>query len=229
MPSRSDPHHSRLDSRICKSPAAFFVTDAEDDASFEGVPFTTMTLLARKRFFTAGHDSHQEGDKVEGGDKLMLGPVSRITLPSKDKKNALCIDVVSPTMSDSFYRLINVHMESRLAVSRYHAEQVHTLANVIREPRCSGGVLAGTFNAMQLDDHQLPDKNGLTDAWVALHGTSASGGDTWNVGVIHWEGIGGHRLDKVAMMGVWILSLQGPHPIQPSVSSTYISTRYGTR
>jgi tyrosyl-DNA phosphodiesterase 2 len=55
---------------------------------------------------------------------------------------------------------------------------------------------------MQLDDHQLLDKNGLTDAWVALHGTSASGGDTWNVGVIHWEGIGGHRLDKVAMMDV---------------------------
>jgi hypothetical protein len=96
----------------------------------------------------------------------------------------------------------NIHMESRLAVSRYHAEQVHTLANVLREPGCSGGVLAGTFNAVQLDDHQLLDKNGLTDAWVALHGTSASGGDTWNVGVMHWEGIGGHRLDKIAMMGV---------------------------
>jgi tyrosyl-DNA phosphodiesterase 2 len=68
---------------------AFFVTHAEDDASFEGVPFTTMTLLARKRFFAAGHDSHQEGHKVEGGDKLMLGPVLRLLSPAKTKKRTM--------------------------------------------------------------------------------------------------------------------------------------------
>lgn len=51
--------------------AAFLGTDAEDQTSFEDVPFATMTFLSRERF-APGLDSQKEGDGVEAGEKFML-------------------------------------------------------------------------------------------------------------------------------------------------------------
>jgi tyrosyl-DNA phosphodiesterase 2 len=61
--------------------AAFLVTDAEDQTSFEKVPFATMTLLSSARF-SSGLDLQKEGDGVERGEKFMLGRVSRLALPA---------------------------------------------------------------------------------------------------------------------------------------------------
>ena len=58
--------------------AAFLVTDAEDQTSFEDVSFATMTLLSSARF-ASGLDSQKEGDWIKGVGKFMLGDVSRVT------------------------------------------------------------------------------------------------------------------------------------------------------
>ncbi|KAG8948450.1 hypothetical protein FRC00_008602, partial [Tulasnella sp. 408] len=52
--------------------AALLVTDAEDQTSFEGVPFATMTLLSSARF-ASDLDSQKEGDGIEGVGRFMLG------------------------------------------------------------------------------------------------------------------------------------------------------------
>lgn len=178
--------------------AAFLVTDAEDQTSFKDVPFATVSLLSTARF-ASELDLQKEGDGIEGGGKFMLGRVSRITLPSKFKRDALCVDIIPPTAPDTVFRLINVHLDSLWHTLHYRAQQVEILANVLREPGCSGGIIAVDFNAISPEDDGLVDKNGLVDAWVALH--RREGGATWSVGVERRDGLGPGRLDKVAMMG----------------------------
>jgi tyrosyl-DNA phosphodiesterase 2 len=84
-------------------------------------------------------------------------------------------------------------------------------ANILREPRCSGGIIAGDFNAISPEDDGLIDKNELVDAWVALHRRAHPDGATWSVGVERRDGLGSGRLDKlkVAMMG---LKAKSPPP-----------------
>jgi len=178
--------------------AAFLVTDAEDQTSFENVPFATMTLLSSARFAS----SLQEGDGTEGGGKLMLGPVSRVTLPSKYGRDALCVDIISPTSPGTVFRLINVHLDSLWNSLHYRAQQMEILAEILREPGCGGGIIAGDFNAISPEDDRLVDKNKLVDAWVALHGRADPNEATWGVGVKRRDGLGPRRLDKVAMMGL---------------------------
>jgi tyrosyl-DNA phosphodiesterase 2 len=80
---------------------------------------------------------------------------------------------------------------------------MYELAGVLREPRSSGGIIAGDFNAILPEDHKLVDKLELLDAWVALHGsTRPGGGATWGVGVGHKGGLKAGRLDKVVMLGL---------------------------
>ncbi|KAF8991450.1 hypothetical protein BDZ89DRAFT_1173283 [Hymenopellis radicata] len=162
--------------------AAFLVTDAEDQTSFEDVPFATMTLLSSARFAS----SQAEGD----GEKLMLGRVSRVTLP--------------------IVRLINVHLDSLWDTLHYRAQQMEILANVLREPGCSGGIIAGDFNAISPADEGLVDKNELVDAWVALHGRADADGGTWGVNVQRRDA---PRLDKVAMTG--LLKAEGMQVLRP--------------
>lgn len=76
--------------------AALLVTDAEDQMSFEGMPFATMTLLSRARF-ASGPESQKGGDGMEGGGKFMLGCVSRVTLPSKYGRDGLYVDIIPLT------------------------------------------------------------------------------------------------------------------------------------
>ncbi|KAG2046714.1 hypothetical protein BDR06DRAFT_167726 [Suillus hirtellus] len=181
--------------------AAFLVTDAEDQTSFEDVPFATMMLLSSTRFIS-GLDSQKEGDGIEGGDNFMLGRVSRVILPSKYRRDALYVDIIPPISPGTVFRLISVHLDSLQDTLHYRAQQMEILANVLREPGCSGGIIAGDFNAISPEDDVLVDKNELVDAWVALHGRANHDGATWGVGVERRDGMGPGRLDKVAMVGL---------------------------
>ena len=181
--------------------AAFLATDAEDQTSFEDVPFATMTLLSSTRF-TSGLDSQKEGDEIERGEIFMLGPVSRVILPSKYRRDALSVDIIHPILPGTVFRLINVHLDSLEDTLHYRAKQMKILANVLREPGCSGGIIAGDFNAISPEDDELVDKNELVDAWVALHGRADLDGATWGVGMERRDGLRPGRLDKVAMMGL---------------------------
>ncbi|KAG1739435.1 Endonuclease/exonuclease/phosphatase [Suillus paluster] len=181
--------------------AALLVTDAEDQTSFEGVPFATMTLLSSVRF-ASDLDSQKEGDGIEGWGKFMLGCVSRVTLPSKYGRDGLYVDIIPPTAPGTVFRLVNVHLDSLGDTLPYRAQQIKMLADVLREPGCGGGIIAGDFNAISPKDEGLVDENDLVDAWVALHGRAGPGGATWGVGVERQDGLGPARLDKVAMMGL---------------------------
>ncbi|KAF8993254.1 Endonuclease/exonuclease/phosphatase [Cyathus striatus] len=184
--------------------ANFLTTDAECEKSFEQVPFATMTLLSRARF-AFGLDSLKEPvecDGAEEGGKLMFGRVSRVTLPSKYGRDALCVEIIPPAAPDTVYRLINVHLDSLWDTLHYREQQIEILADVLREPGCSGGIIAGDFNAIRPEDEGLIEKNNLVDTWVALHGSKDFAGATWGAGVERRDRQGPGRLDKVAMMGL---------------------------
>lgn len=182
---------------------AFLVTDAQDKTSFEGVPFANVTLLSSRRFaFDPESQKREEDGGVERGEKFVCGPISRVKLPSKYGRCALSVDIIPPSTPTAAYRLVNVHLDSLGDTFRYRAEQLEMLANLLRGPGCTGGLIAGDFNAITPDDHGLLDKNGLVDAWVALHGEKGLDGATWGVGVERDDGLTAGRLDKVALLGM---------------------------
>ncbi|KAG6827481.1 hypothetical protein H0H92_011612 [Tricholoma furcatifolium] len=185
--------------------SAFLVTDAEDQTSFEDVPFSSMTLLSSTRF-ASSPILKKESDEIKGDEALMVRRVARVPLPSKYKRDALYIDIIFPTAPSTVFRLTNVHLDSLGDTLHYRQQQMKILANILREPGCSGGVIAGDFNAISAEDNALLGENGLVDAWVALHGGADSStgpdGATWGVGVKRQDGLGPRRLDKVAMMGL---------------------------
>ena len=217
---------------------AFLVTDAEDQTSFEGVPFANMTLLSSKRF-TFNLGSQKEEHAVERGEKFMLGRVSRVKLPSKYGRCALSVDIIPPSVPSTpttTFRLVNVHLDSLWDTLPYRTEQMEILANLLREPGCGGGLIAGDFNAISSEDHTLLDKNGLVDAWVALHGRKGLDGTTWGAGVKRHDGPRPGRLDKVAMLGLEAKDMEILRPGQievpkPGGDSDYIpcSDHYGLR
>ena len=191
------------DSRVRSS---FLTTDAEDDTSWKGVQFATLTLLSSKRFGSPllSEEKGGEGeDEGEGGSKMVLDSVFRTELPSKYGRDALCVNIAAPAAPGSVLRLLNVHLDSLNSLSR-RMLQMDILADLLREPGCSGGIIAGDFNAIHPTDHTLVDKHELVDAWVALHGstTGPDGGATWGVGVELKGGPKPGRLDKVVMLGM---------------------------
>lgn len=204
----SDVRASLLDNSGVR--AALLMTDAEDQTSFEGVPFATMTLLSRARF-ASDLDPQKEGDGVERG-KFMLGSVSRVTVPSKYRRDGLYVDIIPPTVPGTVFRLINVHLDSLGDTLLYRAKQIKMLADVLREPGCGGGIIAGDFNAIRPEDEGLVDENDLVDAWTALHEREGPDGATWGVGVERQDGLGPGRLDKVAMMGLKAEEMEGLRP-----------------
>jgi len=106
---------------------AFLVTDAEDQTSFEGVPFSNMTLLSGERFaFDLG--PRKEDDGVERGEKFMLGPVSRVKLPSKYGRCALSVDIIPLSTPTTTCRLVNVHLDSLGGTFPYRTKQMEILA-----------------------------------------------------------------------------------------------------
>ncbi|TDL15970.1 hypothetical protein BD410DRAFT_832351, partial [Rickenella mellea] len=194
--------------------AGWLVKGAEDLTAWDGVPFATITLLSKARFASSDLDSQKE---LEGEGKFMLGPTTRVPLPSKYGRDGLSVDIIPPSPSTTpgtgtHFRLINVHLDSLWHTFPNRAQQLKILASLLREPGCAGGVIAGDFNAISPADDGLVEENGLVDAWVALHGhgqgqghghgkDGEGDGATWGVGVERerHDGLGPGRLDKVAM------------------------------
>ncbi|KAI1786580.1 Endonuclease/exonuclease/phosphatase [Ganoderma leucocontextum] len=184
-----------------------------------GVPFATMTLLSTKRFRSPLLAEEEEG---EGGSKMVLDSVFRTELPSRYERDALCMNIAAPAAPGAVLRLLlNVHLDSLDSHFR-RALQMYVLAGLLREPGCSGGIIAGDFNAILPGDHMLVDKHELVDAWVALHGstTGPDGGATWGVGVELEDGLKPGRLDKVVML---VLGLQPDEieALQPGFINAY--------
>ncbi len=188
----------------------YMVTDAEDLASSHDVPFTTMTLLSQEL-------------ASEGGLGLTLKGVFRVALPSKFGRDGLCVEIAHPAAPGAVVRLINTHLDSLDSLSE-RTKQMIILASILRERGCVGGIIAGDFNALSPEDHELVAQNGLVDAWVAL---GKSNGATWGVGkhAILKDGLQPKRLDKVAMLGVEVKtmeilypdSIELPRPLEPPV------------
>lgn len=140
-----------------------------------------------------------------------------------------------PRTAAVYYRLINVHLDSLGDTLFYRTAQLKILANLLREPGCAGGLIAGDFNAISSDDHGLLDTNGLVDAWVALHG--GEDGATWGVGVEREDRLTAGRLDKVAMLRVEATDMEVmrpplievPKPADEDSDWTPCSDHYGLR
>ena len=198
----------------------FLTTDAEDDIMFKGVPFATMTLLSSKRFrspLLAGEEEGEEED--EGGSKIVLDSVFRTGLPSRYKRDALCVNIAAPATPGTVLRLLNVHLDSLDSQFR-RLLQMEVLASLLRERGCSGGIIAGDFNAILADDHTLVDKHELVDAWLTLHGSTGGrdGGATWGVDVELKKGLKPGRLDKVVMLGLQPVEIE---ILQPGLIDAY--------
>lgn len=196
--------------------SSFLTIDAEDDKSFKGVPFATMTLLSSKRFGSPFLAEEGEGD---GGSKMVLDSVFRTELPSRYERDALCVNIATPGAPGQVLRLLNVHLDSLDSQFRRTLQMI-VLAGMLREPGCSGGIIAGDFNAILPVDHALVDEHKLVDAWVALHGstTGPDGGATWGVGVELEDGLKPGRLDKVVMLGLQPDEIE---VLQPGLISAY--------
>lgn len=205
--------------------SSFLATDAEDTTAFDQVPFATMSLLSRSRFAASEQREKGEGE----AEKLAIRRVSRISLPSMYKRDALCLEVVPPDGSaGKVVSLVNVHLDSLWPAFAYRAQQIQILADMLREPGCKGGIIAGDFNAISPKDHELVSENRLVDAWEALRGTDATGGDgaTWGTGLQQASRRSPGRLDKIVMTGltpeeIAILQLSGievPRPGKDSIS-----------
>ena len=107
-----------------------------------------MTLLSSKRF-AFDLEPQKEEREVERGEKFLLGPVSRVKLPSKYGRCALSLDIIPPSTASTqtaAYRVVNVHLDSLGDTLPYRTEQLEILANLLHEPRCAGGLIAGDFN-----------------------------------------------------------------------------------
>jgi len=80
-------------------------------------------------------------------EKFVLGPVSRVKLSSKYGRSALSMDIISlstPSAPTAAHRLISILSGTR---SLTRTEQLQILANLLREPGCASGLIAGDFNA----------------------------------------------------------------------------------
>ncbi|KAJ6784693.1 hypothetical protein PWT90_00436 [Aphanocladium album] len=171
----------------------FLVTDAEP--KLEERPFSTMTLLLKKRF---AYDASTYNP--EESDKFSVGPVFRRSLPSATGRDALYVCLIPPYAQNPSLSIINVHLESRNAYI-YRAQQLNQLANSLLEFGCRGGLIAGDFNATTEKDHNLIEANGLKDAWLSLHGDTEPDSPTWSVGRRQDSRYQPSRLDKIAMVG----------------------------
>lgn len=189
--------------------SGFLATDGEDNTFCADVPFATMTLLSSKRF--GAPSLAEEG---QGGPKIVLDSVFRMELASRYERDALCVNIAAPAAPGTILRLLNVHLEPLDGHFR-RTLQMGVLASLLREPGCSGGVIAGDFNALLPDDHALVDRHELVDVWVALHGPH--GGHTWGAGAEPAHGLEPGRLDKVVMVGLQpeVVELLQPDPCQP--------------
>ncbi|KAK8144993.1 hypothetical protein G3M48_005072 [Beauveria asiatica] len=193
---------------------SFLVTDAEPN--LEERRFSTMTLLLKKRF-----TYNTSTDKPGGRDKFSIGPVFRRSLPSATGRDGLYVCLIPPYALDTFFGVINVHLESCDAYS-YRAQQLNQLTNSLHEPGCSGGLIAGDFNATTDKHDSLIEVNGLQDAWLSLYGDKEPNAPTWSVGRRRDPRYEPSRLDKIAMVGLAAERMEVMHPGSIGLASSEV-------
>ncbi|KAL1876345.1 hypothetical protein VTK73DRAFT_9524 [Phialemonium thermophilum] len=200
--------------------AGWFISDTStDDSAWHGVPFATLTLLARSRF--ANSDGY--GDSTSDGQTATLGsPLWRVSLPSRYGRDALCCDIlVQPTKAlDGTHeavpvRLLNVHLDSLPARPSLRPRQLAIAAALLRAVALTRypegkGLVAGDFNPVQREDQTLVEECGLVDAWTALHSETDDPGFTW--GVDGQQRFPPNRMDKVALLGLQPMEMEVLHP-----------------
>jgi tyrosyl-DNA phosphodiesterase 2 len=69
-----------------------------------------MTLLSSRRF---GSPLLAEGEgEDKRGSKMVRHSVFRTRLPSRYKKDALCVNIAAPAVPGAVLRLLNVHLDT---------------------------------------------------------------------------------------------------------------------
>lgn len=177
--------------------ASFLVTDAKEEGQLTfRREFTTMTLLNRATFTNSSRKLQRDVNGTEGVEKFRLGSSQRVLLPCDDDRDALCLDIIPPLSPGTMYRLINVHLDQN-DCTIYRSMQLKLLADLIREPGCSGGLIAGDYSANTEEDEWLIYENHMVDVWHDLYGRDDPSGATFRVGFENPS-----RFDKVATLGV---------------------------
>lgn len=184
---------------------AHWLSSEADHTNWAGLPFATMTLLAR----------------APSASALAPGPALwRVKYPSRYGRDALCCDVFccSPSSSSSSsssrttttrLRLVNVHLDSLDVQPNTRPRQVAVAAGLLRARGVGRGLVAGDWNPVSTEDAALVRDHGLVDAWEALR--PGEDGFTWGR-----DGKGAPfppgRLDKVAMVGLEPVTIRMVHP-----------------
>uniref|UniRef100_A0A8H7K3K3 Endonuclease/exonuclease/phosphatase domain-containing protein n=1 Tax=Bionectria ochroleuca TaxID=29856 RepID=A0A8H7K3K3_BIOOC len=203
-------NHLLQDSRIR---SGFIVTDAEDIAAFEDVPFATMTLLSKALVSSPTCDKH-----------ATIGAATRFKMPGQYQRDALCTDVFlkpfarpSSEMDIQEYyrlRLLNIHLDSSSSTISFRKRQMRYVSKILHEKTTlesgqrSIGLAAGDFNTISQDDQGLIAKNGPVDAWLEFYGLGSQG-SIWRTNKQKSQLLPG-RLDRIAMTG-------GLHPLEIQV------------
>lgn len=194
---RRDVHTSLLNNLDIRQHC--LITDTYDDTAFtNGGTYTNVTLLARNRFdFAVRHEGVKEARKSAG---YAVGHVYRKELPSAYGRTGLCVDLIPHTAPAKYIRLINTHLESYGNITT-RSKQIKLLSQEFRELGCSGGLIAGDFNATCAEDHELLESNGLQDAWLSLRKSEADA-TTWGSRSENKSRYIPARLDKIAVCGL---------------------------
>jgi len=96
---------------------------------------------------------------------------------------------------DIAVRIINTHLESLQQGAEARPFQLRLCADMLKDDKICGGVVAGDMNAISPTDETLAQQNGLRDSWWR---TSDHSGNTWG-----YQGGGDFpkgRLDKILFL-----------------------------
>ncbi|RAL08236.1 endonuclease/exonuclease/phosphatase family protein [Aspergillus homomorphus CBS 101889] len=170
-----------------------WLSSEPDGATWNGRPFTTVTLLSKARLaLYAGSNTHN----------IVVGPVWRVKFPSHFARDALCCDIFVPSRSEAEascatrVRLVNVHLDSLPIKPSHRPRQISIVSSLLRA--AGRGLVAGDFNPLLDEDIELLEFNGLTDAWTSLHPQEP--GYTW--GLDGQQPFPPNRLDKIGTLGL---------------------------
>lgn len=185
----------------------FLITDTKETTFHKSRnSYSNLILLAKRRF----NFWSNEGCLIQAADPTgySVGYASREKLPSVFGRDGLFVDLIPQKAPNTYIRLINVHLDS-LDHVQFRSKQLHWLANTLSDDGCSGGLIAGDFNAVTPKDDGLLPMNNIEDAWLSLHGDQHPNACTWSMPRRHgftYPPPG--RLDKVAMRGLTATKMQ---------------------
>jgi hypothetical protein len=179
---RSPVFHTTTDQRFHRLPPGSQQVGPEDDTS---TPLDSNTLLLER--VERRHCGVWDGVFHHGYVDLRLcwsGVWTRVDSEVAELigKDALCCDVFVPISVGTGtavrtgggqkgpervrVRLVNVHLDSLATNNSLRLRQVVILAAYLRA--AGRGIVAGDFNAVGVEDADLPAKKGLVDCWAYL-------------------------------------------------------------